>query len=94
MGRPHVGDADLAKLINELYRPGAQIGSGNTASAVRFEKLTGQAVGNSFHTQKAEGFVTASEKWLRNYDPAKTTPGDVAAAENVLRDLRNALAGR
>jgi hypothetical protein len=35
--------------------------------------------------------IRALEKWLRTHPDA--TPGDRAAAENVIKDLRDALAG-
>jgi hypothetical protein len=92
MGKPHTKDPRLTELIDELYRPNASVGSGSTAAAVRHELATGQQVGGAWHSQKAENMITALEKWLRNHPEA--TPGDRAAAENVIKDMRDALAGR
>ncbi|HEU4578517.1 MAG TPA: pre-toxin TG domain-containing protein [Polyangiaceae bacterium] len=92
MGRPHVEDPKLSKILDEQYREGAKIGSGSTADAVRHEAATGERVGGRLHRQKAEEAVARLEKWLRDNPTAR--PGDRAAAENVLKDLRNALGGK
>ncbi|MDN4173313.1 hypothetical protein QWY28_10195 [Nocardioides sp. SOB77] len=92
MEKPSVRDPRLSGLMDELYRDGASVGSGSTAAAVRHELATGLPVGGKFHTEKAENMITALERWLRNNPEA--TPGDRAAAENVIRDMRDALAGR
>ena len=78
--------------MDEMYRDNATVGSGSTAAAVRHAGATGQMVGGKTHTEKAEGMVTALEKWLRNNPTA--SPGDRAAAENVLKDLLDALSGK
>lgn len=72
-------------------RKGAKVGSGSTAATVRKERATNGLVGGRMHTQKAEGFVKFLERWLQNNPTAFL--GDRAAAENVLQDLRDALAG-
>lgn len=89
MEKPHVENPELAKLINPLYRPNAKVGSGSTADAWRFEKATGQPVGGKVHNKKVQDSINGLENWLRQNPTAK--PGDIAAAENVLRDLKNAL---
>jgi hypothetical protein len=91
MGKPHTRDPDLTRLMDNLYRPNAKIGSGSTAAAVRHELATGQLVGGVNHSQKARDMIVALERWLKNHPTA--TPGDRAAAENVIKDLRDALAG-
>ncbi|RYF31151.1 MAG: hypothetical protein EOO23_03420, partial [Comamonadaceae bacterium] len=92
MDKPAVTNAELSALLNDLYRPGAKIGSGSTADAVRYETVTGQSVGEVFHTQKAGDYSIALQKWIDKNPTA--SPGDRAAAENVLRDLQNALKGK
>ncbi|MBY4692909.1 hypothetical protein K6W21_02245 [Burkholderia latens] len=50
-----------------IYRDGARIGAGSTAStadAVCYEAATGSPVGGVFHTQKAQDYSTALQKWL------------------------------
>jgi hypothetical protein len=92
MGKPHTKDADLGRMMDKLYRDNASVGSGSTAAAVRHELATNTPVGGVWHTQKAEDAVVFMQRWLRDHPTA--TPGDRAAAENVLRDLQDALAGR
>lgn len=91
MGKPATRDPKLSRLMDEMWRDNATIGNGSTAAAVRHELATGKPVGGVFHTQKAQDMIRALEKWLRNNPEA--TPGDRAAAENVIKDLRDALAG-
>ena len=91
MSKPHTTSPELTNLMDDLYRPGATVGSGSTADAVRHELLTGQMVGGRTHVTKAEEYSTALQDWLR---ANPTAPGvDRAAAENVLKDLQNALEG-
>lgn len=40
-------------LIKQLYRPGATVGDGGTADALRREKATGQNTGSKSHETKA-----------------------------------------
>lgn len=91
MARPATTDPALTSMIGKLYRPNAQIGSGSTAAAVRQELATGQPVGGAFHSQKAQDAIVALGRWLERNPTASA--GDRAAAENVIRDMQNALAG-
>ena len=91
MGKPHTKDENLSHLMDELYRDNAQVGSGSTAAAVRHELATGEMVGGASHSQKAADMIKALDKWLRTHPTA--SPGDRAAAENVIKDLQDALAG-
>jgi len=92
MVKPQVSDPKLAGLMDDLYRDGAKIGTGSTADAVRYEAATGNRVGGKLHTQKAENYSTALRKWL---DANPEAPfSDRSAAQNVLRDLQNALQGK
>ena len=92
MSKPNVSDPSLARLIDPLYRPNATVGSGSTAAAIRQELATGQPVGGAFHSIKAADSIRALERWLSRNPTAR--PGDRAAAENVIRDMSNALGGR
>jgi len=92
MEKPVVTDARLGSLLDDLYRQGGTVGSGSTAAAVRHELATGASVGGRQHVQKAGDYAAALQRWIRNNPNAR--PGDRAAAENVLRDLENALGGR
>ncbi|AZG15417.1 type IV secretion protein Rhs [Cupriavidus pauculus] len=92
MAKPIVSDTKLGGLIDDLYRDGAKIGTGSTADAVRYEAHTGNPVGGVFHTQKAQDYSVALQKWL---DSNPNAPfNDRSAAQNVLRDLQNALKGK
>jgi hypothetical protein len=90
MGRPHVEDPKLAKILKEFHRTEENcIGSGSTAASARHEILTGELVKGKSHIQKSQDGMRYLEKWLRNNPTAR--PGDRAAAENMLKDLRDAL---
>lgn len=45
-------DSELKNAVNQLYRPGAMIGDGGTASVLKFEKTTslGIAKHGKLHT--------------------------------------------
>ncbi len=89
MAEPYVVDPNLKRLVNFNYRPNASIGSGSTAAAIRHELLTGEKVFAKSHFQKGKDIVTSLEKWLKNNPTARS--GDRAAAENIIKDLHNAL---
>jgi hypothetical protein len=89
MQRPHVEDANLQKLMRQQYRENAKIGSGSTAAAIRYERATGELVGGKSHAQKGLNDLQALKKWLQNNPTASS--GDRAAAENVIKDLEDAL---
>lgn len=103
MEKPIVENQQLKAFMDKIYRDGAKIGSGSTADAVRYEKATGEKVGGREHTQKAQDAVKFFEKWLEKNDKLPPTEAgakkrassnDVAAAENVLKDLKDALNGK
>jgi hypothetical protein len=89
MAKPHVEDARLDKLLNKIYRKDAEIGSGSTADAIRHERLVGEPVKGVWHSQKGEESVRSLETWLKNNPTASS--GDRAAAENVIKDLKDSL---
>ncbi len=88
MGCPHVENAALKDFLTGMYRKDATIGSGSTAAAYRKEKRTGESVRGKFHEQKVADGIKFLERWIRKNPTAY--PGDRAAAENVLKDLREA----
>ena len=89
MQRPTVKDQQLQRFIDKLYRPDAKVGSGSTADAVRYEMETGQPVGGSWHTQKAQDALPKLQRWLQQNPTASA--GDRAAIENIIYDLHDAL---
>jgi hypothetical protein len=92
MGKPIVKDPDLKRLLDQQYRDAATVGSGSTAAAIRQEKVSGMPVGGAWHDQKGQNDLTALIRWLqKNQNNPDVSPGDKAAAENVIKDLREAL---
>jgi hypothetical protein len=89
MEAPYVVDPKLKEFIGELYKPNADVGSGSTAEAIRFEIATGGKVKEKHHVEKGRNAIPFLVKWLRNNPTAR--PGDIAAAQNILLDLINAL---
>ena len=92
MSKPATSDPQLTRFLDDLYRMDATVGSGSTAAAVRHEFMTGQSVGGKFHSQKAADYIRGLTRWLEKNPTAR--PNDRAAAENVIKDLQNALSGR
>lgn len=89
MEKPYVVNPRLQEYVDLVYKPHASIGSGSTAAAIRHELATGGKVFGRLHSKKGGDMINALEKWLRNNPTAR--PGDRAAAENIIKDLRNAL---
>jgi uncharacterized membrane protein YgcG len=90
--RPSVTDPTLQNAVEQLYRPGAKVGSGSTADAIRHELATGARVGGKSHIQKGQEYVRHLEDWLKKSPTASAS--DRAAAQAILDDLRNALGGK
>ncbi len=89
MSKPYVQDGELSERVGNLYRPKAEIGSGSTAAAIRNEIKTGLPTKGTWHSQKGQDSIRGLEKWLGNNPTA--SPGDRAAAENIIKDMRDAL---
>jgi len=87
--KPNVQDPKLQNIVNQLYRPGAQIGNGSTADAIRYEKATGCPVGGRWHAQKGWDYVRALQRWLQQNPNASAS--DRQAAQDILDDLLDAL---
>ena len=92
MQKPIVNDKKLQNIANDLYRENAKIGNGSTGAAVRYENETGEAVGSKLHTQKANDYSEGLKEWIIKNPNASTN--DKMAAEQMLRDLQNALNGK
>ena len=98
MAKPHVANSELAGIMDQLWRANARVGNGSTAAAVRFEKITGKPVGGVWHSQKAQDKINELTKWIRRQRELsadlRASPSDYRAAEDVLRDLLDAVEGR
>jgi len=94
MERPNTSGSDpqLEEVLDSNYRANAEIGSGSTADAVRYETATGEQVKGRDHRQKAENTVDYLKGWLNKNENNPNVPEvDKAAARNVLKDLENSL---
>lgn len=89
MEKPHAADLRLQKILNETYRENATIGSGSTAAAIRRELETGLPVKGKMHFHKGRDKIRELQNWLRSNPSASS--GDRAAAENVIKDMLDAL---
>jgi len=81
----------LKNAINQIYRPGAKIGDGGLADAIRHEIQTGELVGGKSHLIKGEERIKNLENILKSQDLNST---DKAIAQNLLNDLKNAMKGK
>ncbi|WP_222431479.1 hypothetical protein, partial [Xanthomonas vasicola] len=94
MSKPIVTDPELSSLIDDLYRDGAKIGSGSTADAVRYEMRTGEMVGGRSHSQKAQDYIRALQRWGNENDGNPNVSSiDKDYARKVIEDMKNALKG-
>lgn len=78
----------IKNAIKELYRPGAKVGSGSTAAAIKKELKSGVRVGGRSHIQKGRERITQLEKILKNNNLTKS---DRIIANKLLNDLKKAL---
>lgn len=74
---------------NNVFWEKSGVTNGSVASAVRKEAKTGDIVGPRSHIKKAEYGIKSLERWIEENPTA--SPGDRAAAENLLKDLMNSL---
>jgi hypothetical protein len=81
----------LRDAINNLYRPGAKVGSGSSMDAYRFEQATGQLLSPTGHGQKLFDRRTQLQKLL--HDP-NLSPSDRQITKDLLIDIQNALGGQ
>lgn len=86
-------NSSLRNAIDQLYRPGAFIGDGGTASVIRFERATGLAVGRNggTHLQKGQDMLKYLQNKVLTQNLSRT---DRRLATRLARDLRNAIGGK
>ena len=83
-----VSNEKLRNCINELYCPGATIGDGGLADAIRYEINTGELVGNKSHINKGIERVKNLENIISKQNLSNT---DLSIATSLLADLKDAL---
>lgn len=83
-------DSRLKNHIKELYRPGATIGDGGTADALREENKTGKLVGGKSHKQKTIERLSALKKL---YNKGNLSVSDKKLIKELIDDLEDALKG-
>lgn len=86
-----VENPKLKNAINEIYRPGADVGDGGLTDAVRHELSTGELVGDKSHIQKATERVTNLENIIKKQGLGSE---DLEIANRLLNYLKNALEGK
>lgn len=82
----------LYNAVNQLYRPGAFIGDGGTASVIKFEKKTGLRLGKNggTHEKKGREMFKYIEDKILTQDLSKS---DRKSAKRLLKKLKQALGG-
>ncbi len=95
--RPTVSDSRFQNLVNDLYKGDRMprvIGTCSTADAARLERIMGGGFrlhGRDHLNNKGPQYVNALRSWLRRNPGASSS--DITAAQGMLDDLLNALAG-
>lgn len=84
-----VQNVQLSNLVSQLYRPGASIGDGGTASFIQHVARHGVPHGMSNHFQKGQDMVKALNNVITNQRLSST---DLSIANQLRIDLINALA--
>ncbi len=54
----------MFNIVENLYRPGARIGNGSTAAAIRYELATGNKVEGKYHVRKGLEQMNALKQWI------------------------------
>ncbi|MBO4898488.1 MAG: hypothetical protein J5590_09350 [Clostridia bacterium] len=86
-----VSNPKLKNTIKEIYRPGAKVGDGGLADAIRHEIKTGKLVGGKSHIQKG----TERLKNLERISKRETlTKQERKIAEDLIKELNRALGGK
>ena len=86
-----VSNTKLKNTIKEIYRPGAKIGDGGLADAIRHEIKTGQLVGGKSHIQKGAERLKNLERISQRENLTKQ---ERKIVEDLIRDLKRALGGK
>lgn len=82
----------MNSILNDIYKAELavdRIGTGSTADALRYEKMTGMTVNKKLHGQPAQDRLQALRNWIANNPNASAS--DIAAANSVACDLQDAI---
>jgi hypothetical protein len=88
--KPAVSDPNLQRIVDVLYKGNATVGTGSTADAVRYTRLTGILVGNSDHLIAAQERLNRLTTWIMS-NPSPIDPNDMDIAQMLANDLLNSL---
>ncbi|MBQ7975790.1 MAG: hypothetical protein IJ300_08930 [Clostridia bacterium] len=86
-----VSNPKLKNTIKEMYRPGAKVGDGGLADAIRHEIKTGNLVGGKSHVQKGTERLKNLERISNRENLSKQ---EIKIVKELIRDLKNALGGK
>lgn len=81
----------LKNTISEMYRPGAKVGDGGLADAIRHEIKTGKLVGGKSHIKKGSERLKNLENILKKQ---KLDSADKKIVTELIDDLKKALEGK
>lgn len=81
----------LKSTIKELYRPGATIGDGGTAAAIKKELKTGVLVGGKNHIQKGKERIRNLQNLINSN---KLSGSDKKIAAKLKKDLEKVIGGK
>lgn len=83
----------LHNAVNQIYRPGAVIGDGGTASVIKFEKRTGIGLGKNGGTHEKKGREMI--KYIEDKIPTQSlSKSDRKLANYLVKKLKQALGGK
>ena len=83
-----VTNPKLKNAIDQIYRPGASVGDGGLADAIKHEKVTGEKVGGHSHMQKGKERLKNLENILVKEN---LNAHDAKIIKNLVNDLKQAL---
>ena len=86
-----VSNPKLTNTIKEIYRPGAKVGDGGLADAIRHEIKTGNLVGGKSHIKKGMERLKNLERISSKESLSKQEKN---IAEALINDLKQALEGK
>ncbi|ASA57862.1 hypothetical protein [Vibrio gazogenes] len=86
----------MQNIVNDVYKGdkfSSYEGTGSTADAARWEYNSGGMLNGADHlNNKAPQVITRLEKWLKSNSSASLS--DKHAAQEMLKDFRNAIDGK